>query len=100
MNVARKIDPTKPFVIGETGVRTDPANPGKAAAWMRSFYAWCIANGVIEVVGTYDADQNTNDGGTPWRLDYNGDGTDGTERWHAFADLANDPRTFYPLRAA
>lgn len=80
------IDPSKGVVIGEWGVRTDPANPGRAAQWMRDFYQWCLAHGVV-FAAFFDSDANVNDNGSPWTLDWTGDGTDGQERLVAQAQL-------------
>jgi hypothetical protein len=73
----------KPLVLAEYGVRTDPANPGKAATWMEDFQALLVARGDVVAMSFFDSKQNVFDGGTPWTLDWGGN----TERLDAFRDL-------------
>lgn len=73
----------KPIALAEYGVRTDPATPGKAAQWMRDFHDLLVARGDVVAMSFFDSEQNVNDGGTPWTLDYAGD----QERLEAFKAL-------------
>jgi hypothetical protein len=78
--------PDMPIAIAEFGVRTDPANPGKAAQWLRDFAAQAKALN-IPALAYFDSGLNVNDHGTPWSLDDKTDGTDGTERINAYGPL-------------
>lgn len=73
----------KPIVLAEYGVRTDPAQPGRAATWLRTFHDLCVARGDVIAMSFFDSAQNVFDGGTPWTLDYAGD----QERLDAFKGL-------------
>lgn len=70
----------KKVVMAEYGVRTDPANPGRAAQWMRDAKAYLLSTGVTVAMSYFDSDRNVNDAnpkdGTapppPWDLEYAG----------------------------
>lgn len=70
----------KPIALAEYGVRTDPANPGRSATWMRDFRNILIGRGDVVAMSFFDSGQNVFDGGTSWALDAGGE----TERLHAF----------------
>lgn len=81
----------KPIALAEYGVRTDPAEVGKAAQWMSDFQALLVARGDMVAMSFFDSGQNVNDGGTDWSLDYNGD----AERLNAFKTLLSAPGSAY-----
>jgi hypothetical protein len=72
----------KPVVIGEYGVHTDPAHPGRAAKWMRKAFKYASRNDVIAM--NYF---NTAPAGVrhPFTLD--------AERMAAFKRCLNDERS-------
>lgn len=72
----------KPILIGEYGCRTDPAAPGKAAAWMRAVYDYVAAHD-IPVLSYFNSYQNSPDG--TWELD--------GERLDMFKQLLAQSRT-------
>ena len=78
--------PDVPIAIAEFGTRTDPANPGKAAQWLKDFAAQAKTKNV-PAIAYFDSALNVNDRGTPWTLDFAGDGTDGKERVNAYGPL-------------
>lgn len=71
-----------PTVVGEHGVRTDPADPGKAAQWMRDAYDFAHANGFAGL-SYFDSGANSPDG--TWALD--------EERLPVFRELVARPET-------
>jgi hypothetical protein len=54
-----------PTLVGEYGVRNDPANPGKAAQWMKDAYAFAVAN-KFAGLAYFNSGQNSPDG--TWAL--------------------------------
>lgn len=72
----------KPIAYGEWGVRTDPRTPGKAAAWMKSFYETALSKGIVGIV-YYSSGLNSPNGS--WVLD--------GERLTEFGALAKDSRS-------
>ena len=81
----------KPIALAEYGVRTDPDNPGKAAAWMSEFRHLLVGRGDVVAMSFFDSAQNVHDGGTPWTLDYGGE----TERLKAFKTQMRAARSAY-----
>lgn len=81
----------KPIALAEFGVRTDPAAPGRAAAWMREFRRILVLRGDVVAMSFFDSAQNVFDGGTAWTLDYGGN----TERLNSFKDHLRLPRSAY-----
>lgn len=81
----------KPIALAEHGVRTDPADVGKAAQWMSDLQALLVGRGDVVAMSVFDSGQNVNDGGTDWSLDYNGD----TERLDSFKALLRAPGSTY-----
>jgi hypothetical protein len=71
-----------PTLVGEYGVRTDPSDPGRAAAWMTSAYDYAAAHHFVGL-SYFDSGQNSPDG--PWTLD--------TERMLAFRQSLNGAET-------
>lgn len=58
------LDPSTPAVLAEYGCRVDPANPGKAGAWMADAYTYLLGRGVVGM-SYFDSAQNIiADGGT------------------------------------
>jgi hypothetical protein len=55
-----------PTLVGEYGVRTDPANPGRAAQWLRDAYAYAYAHHFVGM-SYFDSGNNSPDG--TWSLD-------------------------------
>lgn len=55
-----------PTLIGETGVRADPKNPGKAAAWLQDAYEFALAHDFV-ALSYFNSGQNSPEG--PWTLD-------------------------------
>ena len=55
-----------PTLVGEYGVRTDPANPGRAAQWLRDAYAFATAHHFVGM-SYFDSGLNSPDG--TWTLD-------------------------------
>ena len=55
-----------PTLVGEYGVRTDPANPGRAAQWLRDAYAFATAHHFVGM-SYFDSGNNSPDG--TWSLD-------------------------------
>lgn len=82
----------KPVCYAEYGVRTDSRTPPTydSAAWMQTAHDYLINNGVV-AMSYFDSDQNVNDGGTPWTLDWNGDNT----RLDAFKNILNGPNNYF-----
>ena len=72
----------KPVVVAETGVRTDPNQPGRAATWMHRAVSLLKATDLVYAVSFFDSGTNVNDGGSSWQFD-----ADGPERLDAFKDL-------------
>ena len=60
------IDSSKPIAIGEWGVRTYTATPGRSATWMQDAYDYCRESGVMAMT-YFDSGVNSPDG--PWTLD-------------------------------
>ena len=50
-----------PTLVGETGVRTDPANPGKAAQWLADTYKFAVDHDFVGV-SYFDSGANSPDG--------------------------------------
>lgn len=61
------MDATKPWAVGEWGVRSDTTDPGKAAGYMSDAYDLCLANGCL-AMAYFDSSLNAPDG--PWDLEY------------------------------
>lgn len=55
-----------PTLVGEYGVRTDPADPGRAAQWLRDAYAYAAAHHFVGM-SYFDSGKNSPDG--TWSLD-------------------------------
>jgi hypothetical protein len=55
-----------PTLVGEYGVRTDPANPGRSAQWLRDAYAFASAHHFVGM-SYFDSGNNSPDG--TWALD-------------------------------
>ena len=81
----------KPIALAEYGVRTDPANPGKAADWMSEFRNVLVGRGDVVAMSFFDSGQNVFDGGPSWALDAGGE----TERLDAFKNLLTAARSTY-----
>lgn len=56
-----------PTVVGEYGVRTDPANPGRAAQWMRDAYNYTSMHSNMVGMSYFQSGQNSPDG--TWEMD-------------------------------
>lgn len=74
-----------PTLVGEYGVRTDPANPGKAAQWMEDAYNFAYSNGFV-AISYFNSGANSPDG--TWELD--------GERLNAFKTLLARPEVARP----
>ncbi|OFE15104.1 hypothetical protein BA895_08245 [Humibacillus sp. DSM 29435] len=70
----------RPIVLGEYGCRTDPKNPGLAAAWMRDAFDWCRTHNVVSM-SYFNSYQHSRFGS--WELD--------TERLNAMRTLITSP---------
>jgi hypothetical protein len=55
-----------PTLVGEYGVRTDPANPGRSAQWLRDAYDFAAAHHFVGM-SYFDSGNNSPDG--TWALD-------------------------------
>lgn len=55
-----------PVAVGEYGCREDPANPSRAAQWLRAQYDWCLEHKYVGV-SYFNSSLNSPDG--PWTLD-------------------------------
>lgn len=62
------IDPDKPIAIGELGVRTYTATPGRSAQWLQDAYDYALS---ANVVGIAYFDSGANSPAGPWTLDRN-----------------------------
>jgi len=56
----------RPLVIGEYGCRSDPAQPGRAAQWMRDAFETALDAGVV-AMSYFHSELNSPDG--TWELD-------------------------------
>jgi hypothetical protein len=93
-NELAQLDPTKPWAVGEWGVRTGAnginvtnnevaAAAGSAATWMKDAYDYCRNSGCY-AMAYFDSGTNVKDGGSPWTLNDTTDGTSGVERLAQF----------------
>jgi hypothetical protein len=70
----------RPMLVGEYGCRPDPAQPGRAAAWMAEAFDAAIDKGVV-AMSYFNSARNSPDG--TWEL--------GGETLSAFAELLRSP---------
>ncbi|HSS68127.1 MAG TPA: hypothetical protein VLK34_06210 [Nocardioidaceae bacterium] len=70
----------RPMLVGEYGCRSDPAQPGRAASWMRDAFTDALASDVV-AMAYFNSDRNSPDG--TWELD--------AETFPVFRDLLHAP---------
>jgi hypothetical protein len=74
-----------PTLVGEYGVRTDPANPGKAAQWLKDAWSFASSNKFV-AISYFNSGANSPDG--TWELE--------GERLTAFKSILAKPEVARP----